>query len=303
MSARAASRLLATALALLSAACGTEPLPPPHHALEAAALEDAPQGEAVPPPRGPTPGVWTAEVEFAVEDVSKPERPRRGTATIDLREVVTATDGTRRSEVTLHVRAPDGAAAEILGGLDGARVTVEHDAAGRPRLETLRLAEGTTPGAADFFQRLWLAGFGGSRPWLPAQAVRVGAAWPLPDERLEQALTALAARAGSGLPAPQRKGGARLERVEGADDDRRAVLRLELLTEIEGPTRDGGISVGNLVRGEATVSLATGQPLVWEVSERLRIRASGRGADEGDVIFTFRGRARHAGPAEGHDGG
>ena len=256
------------AMLLLPVGCG-DPLPPvPHHGLAPGTLENTPSGEAIHIGNGGVPlGAWEARLEVIWTRQRDSGTPRPGRAVI-LLEVTNAAEenGDVSTHLALQIEDAEGVAKDLVGKLDGVRLTFTRDANGRARRETLRFETKAPQAATLFFEEFLFAGFGLGRAWWPAKPVAVGEHWPRKD--LGESREALGSWARQGLD-PHYRGGGRLVAVE----DGVATIALDALSEVEGKAIGSSgarvLSLGVLRQGEARVNVETGLPLTWHYESRL----------------------------------
>lgn len=281
--------------ALLLAACGQEPPPIRHHGLVLGALDADPRGEAITIGHLRTPGTLVAEVDVRWQVVLDGGSEEQGTANLELVQRLDATPEGLRSTIDVHVREPEGVAARYVEGLDGVRLTVEHDAAGRIRPATLRFVTKAPRDAARLLTDLWLAGFAPGHAWLPDRPIRQGEVWP---REVLGGIEEIVEIDGARVPDVKTTGGARLDALlEDPDGKRVAKLTLEALVEAEGHLRRGAdmaaVSVAKLAWGVAVVGVEDGVPRRWTYRDRARYLADdGLTQQDVDLVTEVVGRVR-----------
>lgn len=255
--------------ALTLGGCGEDLPPLRHHGLVLGALDASPRGEPVTIGRLTEPSTLVAEIDVRWQVVRDGGSEATGKAHFQVEQTLVKTASGLRSDVRIVVSRPEGIAAEFVEGLDGVRLSVEHDADGRLRPATMRFATRAPKKAERWIHDLWLGGFGPGRSWLPGQAAREGEVWSRASLGGVETLPAQ----GVEMPDVSATGGVRLDSIfEDAKGERFARLTLESLLEAEGHIRQGidaaAVSVGHLAWGVAIVRVDDGVPRSWTYRDR-----------------------------------
>ncbi len=262
-----ASRAAVGLVVLVLGACGGTTPAVPHHGLRLTPLQDDAHGEAVRIGTETPLGRWVAELDTTWVRIRDGGDPEEGAAKLLLEQTIAREGGApATTTLALEVRKASGVAEDLVGDLDGLRVSFVRGADGRPEPGSLRWERRAPRTAVLFLEDLGFAGYGLGVPWWPAREVAVGEAWA------RRELPA----GGMGLPNPgtaglqvRRLGGAKLVSADGT-----AVVQLETLNEVEGLTSGlaavRAVSLGVLSSGKAAVDLATGLPSSWHFQSHMK---------------------------------
>jgi hypothetical protein len=308
-------------------ACGADERPAdeapvPELALPSPSLTagEAGAGEALAPSHRFEEGE-TWRIEVTIEEVERrtesdgPERPGGGSR---LRPPASQWSGRLRIEQTFHVHEgrPDRTtfmvAVEEVGErvrdrlslLQGLTGTYEHAPDGRPRSESTVLLSGgggVAPAGVKttLWNRPWFAGAAGTPPWLPPRAVRAGEVWSLDEVLPEDVRASIVTWHGGDAADVVTKGGVRLRGLVEHEGGMALDVEMDATMEARGEARheDGSVRIrsGLALRGRAAISLRTGLPFEWRLTQIARVRSEG-GAHSLDHEILMTGRARRTSP-------
>ncbi len=257
------------ATAFLCAGCGPNDIQLEPHGLEAAPVVPSPEGEPLTLYTDVRPGRWRVDVtkKWTESRAGGPERI--GTARLALDLEILVANGETRSTVEVSVLDATGLAAQYVAGFDGLKVSLAHDADGRPNPATLVFEAEASPHARSFLRGLWLAGLAGATPWFPPGALRQGDAWP--RSRLGEAAYLMNTTT-TGDDLPRFSGGGRVLSIQEEDGEEVVSFSFDGLVEQDVRRGSEAAASGMHDLGTLVVRARDGLPLTWTLTQEYRLR-------------------------------